>query len=348
MTKILIVGNSLAVTNAVKDIRQEDQQSDITLFCTESVLPYDRFLLPSLVAGELKEAKIHLLPDDFFKLHRVHVIANEKLSRISFKRKYLTTESKIQIDYDQLYIADLGSVAPLSVKGHQKKGIFDCALLSSVKNLIKYLPFTDTVFVVVSGIQGLNLACALHGLGKEVSIVFSDNTLLPHLFDEETGSLLKQILEGKGMRVITNNAIEEVLGDAELKAVRLQSGKVSAAQMVVCDSLPLDWRLVEEGSDYRKIEDHYFSVNLPLNPQHFGFKVLEGFCMGFTKLPQDGREYLKFDGPQNVFKKIFAQGDNLVGAVLFNASAYEDRLTKTITERASIEGNEEALLGGLG
>lgn len=346
MSKILIVGNSLAVTKAIEDIRQKDQESNIALFCTESVLPYDRFLLPSLVAGEIKEAKIHPLPDNFFKQHKVEVIANEKLSRISFKRKYVTTESKNQINYDELFISDLGSVAPLSVKGHQKKGVFDCSLLSSIKNVIKYLPFTDTVYVMVSNIQGLNIACALHALGKEVVIVSSENSLLTQFFDQETGALLKQVIETKGIRVLINNSIEEILGDAEVKAVRLQSGKVAAAQMVIVDFLPLDWRLIEEGSNFQKIEDDYFSMRLPFKPTHFGFKVLEGYCVGFTKLPQDGREYLKFDGPQNIFKKIFAQGNNLVGAVLFNASSYEEQLFKTITEGVSIEGREEALLGG--
>jgi NAD(P)H-nitrite reductase large subunit len=348
MSKILLVGNSLAVTKAIEDIRQKDEQSEIVLFCTESVLPYDRQALPWLIAGQAKDGKVHPLPDDFFKQHRVEVIANEKLSRISFKRKYLSTESKTQISYDQIHIADFGEVVPLSIKGHQKKGVFDCTLLSSVKNLIKYLPFTDTVFVMVTTIQGMNMACALHGLGKEVVIVCSDNTLLSNFLDEETGTLLKQIIEGKGIRVMTNNTIEEILGDSELKAVRLQSGKVAAAQMVVVDFLSLDWKLIEEGCDYQKIEDPYFSMSLPLLPFHFGFKVLEGFCMGLTKLPQGGREYLKFDGPQNIFKKIFAQGDVLVGAVLFNASSHESSLIKAITERTSIVGHEEALLGGQG
>jgi NAD(P)H-nitrite reductase large subunit len=68
--------------------------------------------------------------------------------------------------------------------------------------------------------------------------------------------------------------------------------------------------------------------------------------MGMTKLPQGGREYLKFDGPQNVFKKIFAHGDHLVGAVLFNAASHEKHLQKTITEQLPVSGQEEALIGG--
>jgi NAD(P)H-nitrite reductase large subunit len=344
--KILIVGNSLAATQTIESIRQNDQQSDITLFCTESVLPYDRLTLPFLLAGEIKETHTHPLPENFFKQHRVGVIANEKLLRISLKRRYLTTENKTHIDYDRLLIADLGAVMPLSVKGHQKKGVFDCSLLSSIKDLIKFLPFADTFFVMVTNIQGFNTACALHKLGKEVVIVSSDAFLLANFLDEETGSLLKQIAEAQGIRVMLDNTIEEILGDSEVKAVRLQSGKVMAAQAVIADFLPLDWRLMAEEQAYEKIDDEYYSMSLPFAPTHFGFKVVEGFCVGFTRLPERGREYLKFDGPQNIYKKVFAQGDFLVGAVLFNSPSHEKTILKTIMERTLVEGQEEALIGG--
>lgn len=348
MSKILILGNSLAVCRAIEDIRRDDKASEIVLFCTEGVMPYDRLALPAVVAGRIKEAQTHPVSAEFFKQHGVELILNERLLRVSLKRKYITTETKKQIDFDRLLIADLGALAAVALKGHQKKGVFDAMMLSSVKGLIKYLPFADTVFVSVTNLQGLNTACALFSAGKDTVIISAESRLLPDVLDEETATLLKQILEGKGMRVILDNAIEEILGDAEMKAVRLVSGKVVAAQALVVDILPLDTRLLTEDSGYEMLSDDYFSMPQTLEPMHFGFSVLEGFCVGVTKLPEGGREFLKFDGPGNVFKKVFAQGDVLVGAVLFNSASHEGEILKTIRERVSIEGREEALLGGRG
>lgn len=219
-------------------------------------------------------------------------------------------------------------------------------MLSSVKELIKFLPFVDTVFVDVRNLQGFNMACALHKAGKEVMIVSRDQTLLSQVFDEETGALLQQIVDGKGIRVVTNSEIEEVLGDAEVKAIKLNSGKVVAAQMVVLDSSTLDFRALESDEGYEMIEDDFFAPIHNFKPSQFGFKVLDGFCVGLTKLPEGGREYLKFDGPQNSFKKIFAKDDFLVGAVLFNASADQEQILKVITEGTSVAGKEEVLIGG--
>ena len=69
------------------------------------------------------------------------------------------------------------------------------------------------------------MACALSQLKKEVTVVSAGAGLLPDIFDEETGLLLKQILEGKGIRVFSENAVEEILGEGEVKAVKLSQAR---------------------------------------------------------------------------------------------------------------------------
>ncbi len=69
---------------------------------------------------------------------------------------------------------------------------------------------------------------------------------MPDIFDEETGLLLKQILEGKGIRVFSENAVEEILGEVEVKAVKLKSGKVLACDTVIFDEAKADIRMLSE------------------------------------------------------------------------------------------------------
>ncbi len=346
--KILIVGNSSKVASIIEDIRQKDKDSEISLFCTESVLPYDRSLLPSWVAGEIKEHQAQPLSDQFFAQHRVSVIAGEEISRISVKRKHITTSQKKQISYDRLILADTGAVKLPDIKGHHKEGVFDPFRLRSVKAMIKYLPFADHVIVHVGHMQGLNMACALAGLGKEVIVVSKTAGILGDIFDDETGALLKQILETKGVRVMAEDAIEEILGDAAVKAVKFKSGKVMAAEVVVIDDVGLDLRMLSEETlaegDEKVQEDDFPHQQMPLKPSHFGFKVIDGFCAGYTRLLESGGERMKFDGPQNIYKKIFVHGDRLAGAVLFNASSLEPKILQAIQTKESIAGREEELL----
>ena len=274
--------------------------------------------------------QIYKTSEDFLATYHPQVVTTESLARISVKRRYLTTEKKTQIEYDRLVVVDTGHLILPSVKGHQRTGVFDCWRLSSIKAMMKHLPFTDSVTVVVSNIQGLNMACALSQLKKEVTVVSAGTGLLPDIFDEETGLLLKQILEGKGIRVFSENAVEEILGDAEVKAVKLKSGKVLACDAVIFDEAKADMRMLSEPTltDQDQIchRREFQAACFAFCAGHFGLDVLDGFYAGWTKLPEGGREYLKFDGPQNIYKKIYAHGDHLAGLVVFNAPQDNERL----------------------
>ena len=346
--KTLVVGNSLDVLPVIEHILTQQNDQEVTLFATESVLPYDRSLLPSFLASQTGEQQIYKTAEIFLKSFHPQVVTTESLARISVKRRYLTTEKKTQIDYDRLVVVDTGHLILPAVKGLQRTGVFDCWCLTSVKALKKHIPFADAVTVVVSNIQGLNTACALSQLKKEVTVISSQAGLMPDIFDEETGLLLKQILESKGIRVYSDNAVEEILGDAEVKAVKLKSGKVIASDTVIFDEAKVDIRMLSEPAltdeDQLSIEASFRPPSWPLAPVHFGFDVVNGFYAGWTKLTEGGREYLKFDGPQNIFKKIYAQGDHLAGLVIFNAPQDQQRLWEMLQRQDNITGKEEEIL----
>ncbi len=244
--KTLVVGNSLDVFPIMGNILSQNKEEQVTLFAPEGVLPYDRSSLPALAAGTVKEAELYQTAEVFLATARPVVVTSEVLARVSVRRKYLTTEKKTQISYDRLVVVDTGNIILPPVKGHQKTGVFDCWRLSSVKAMLHYLLLSDTVTVVASNIQGLNMACALSLLKKEVTVVSAGAGLLGDIFDEETGLLLKQILEGGQIRVFNDNAVEEILGDAEVKAVKLQSGKVLASDAVIFDEAQVDLRVLSE------------------------------------------------------------------------------------------------------
>ena len=346
--KTLVVGNSLDVLPIIQNIYSLHQDEQVTLFTTEGVLPYDRSLLPALVAVTTNEQQIYETSEIFLAACHPQLVTTESLARISVKRRFLTTENKTQIDYDRLVVVDTGHLILPTIKGHQRTGVFDCWRLSSIKALKKHLPFADSVTVVASKPQGLNMACALSRLKKEVTVVSSAAGLLPDIFDEESGLLLKQILEGKGIRVFSDNVVEEILGEGEVKAVKFKSGKVLACDTVIFDEARVDIRMLSEPTltdeDKICIEECFKPPVMPFAPVYFGLDVFNGFYAGWTKMPEGGREYLKFDGPQNIYKKIYAHGDHLAGVVVFNAPQDNERLLGILQRQDNITGKEEEII----
>ncbi|MDE1920333.1 MAG: NAD-binding protein [Candidatus Omnitrophica bacterium] len=344
--KTLVVGNSLDVLPAIEHIHNAGGQA--ALFATEGFLPYDRSLLPGLAGGDVRQEDLFRTSSDVLARCCPAVITDESLGRISVKRRHLTTVKKTQIDYDRLILVDTGELILPAIRGRERKGVFDCWRLSSIKALQQHLPFADGVMVAATRIQGLNMACVLNRLKKEVTVISSAIGLLPEILDDESGLLLKQILEGKGIRVISENAVEEILGEAQVKAVKLKSGKVLGCDAVIFDEARADIRMLSEpaltGDDEICIEDCFKLPTPPLAPAHFGCHVLDGFYAGWTKLPDGGREYLKFDGPQNIYKKIYALGHHLAGVVTFNAPQDNDRLLGILQRQDNITGKEEEIL----
>src|SRR5258708_6057547 len=98
--KTLVVGNSLDALPIIQEIFSQDKESQITLFTTEGVLPYDRTLLPALVVDADVEKHLFKAAEIFLSAYHPHVVTTETLTRISVKRRYLTTEKKAQINYD--------------------------------------------------------------------------------------------------------------------------------------------------------------------------------------------------------------------------------------------------------
>lgn len=346
MSKILIVGNSKAVVEQIVEIRKTDTQCAITFFSTEGVLPYDRAQLPHYFVKDIKEAALFSVHDKFFTENKVEVIAGEKLARISVKRRHLTTESKRQIGYDKLVLVDTGVYKLPDIKGHHKRGVYQALSLNNVKDLMKSLIDIETVFLSVTNFQGFNLACALARLEKDV-VILAPHGVLSAAFDDETVSLLKQIVEAKGIRVL-DQELEEILGDQEVKAVRLKSGKVMAAQAVIFDIASVDTHMFSEQElqegDVKISEEILNPLVMPFHPTRFGCGLFDGYVCGVSALVEGGREYLKFDGPANIFKKIFIQGDKLLGVVLFNAPSHSVPLTQLIESGESVTGREDALL----
>ncbi len=390
MSNIVIVGNALPAVHTANALRQKGHSGDIKIFCPEGVPPYDRQLLAKFLAKKIKESALFTDANALLKEHQIQALTHEGLGRLSLKRRQVVGVNKNQLGYDQLVLTDVGQVKLPTIKGHHKKGVFDALRFASVKEMAGFVPFIDQAIVQVTSFLGLNIACALSGHKKEVLIVTPEPILLNGYLDEESGTLLKQILEANGVRVIIGQNIEEVIGDGEVKAIRLSSGKIMAGQMVVFDRVATDVKLLTEAEIFTddgilqadpigRHQSHpevFMGIELTgrfdlsvkeavnegarlashvLDPQaayqpdkgalrEFGLSLVRGFCAGVTVLPEGGREYMSFDGPANIFKKIFVVDDCIVGGLSFNAPDFETKIVAAINNRQSIRGLEEAFL----
>jgi NAD(P)H-nitrite reductase large subunit len=391
MNNIVFIGNSLAAVKAIEEIRKVNLTAEITIV-TDGFYPYDRERLFPYLSKEIKEKQTLLHPESFYKENKVRVIGDQAIARFNFKRNQVFFENKESLEYDVLVLADMATPRWPNIKGNHKEGVYNGVRLKDVKALAEQLPFGENVAVQLSSMAGFRTLCALANIGKEIVVSAPSAVLFKDLLDAESASILKQLLEQNGIRLMLDNPIEEILGDAEAKAVRLKSGKVFAAEMIVLDDLRLDTRIIKESglelssgdsfqtnlknvylvdaflnayrypdtNDYntpnqvlaqqgaavaQEILGQSVSAAASPNVTRFQIKNLRGFWIGKTCLEEGGREFLKFDAQNNVYKKIFANDTSLSGAVYFNAGEGEcSKILDVFEKQLNIQGVEERLL----
>lgn len=255
MKNIVLIGNSIANRAAIEEIRKNDKDSTITLVSADAFYPYGRDRLLAHLGREIKEKQVFDRPESFYKTHNVRVVTGQPVARFNFKRNQVVLENKEQLAYDILILADLAAPRLPDIKGNHKSGVYHASRLADVKAILDQALFAETIVVQVSSLAGFLTLCALSQHKKELVVSCGQSEILSNMLDAESSNILKQLLEFKGIRLMMENPIEEILGDSDVKAVRLKSGKVFSTEMVILDDIRLDTRIFKEtGLDVSKEE----------------------------------------------------------------------------------------------
>lgn len=230
---IVIIGNSAAGIAAVEAIRKKDRQSGITIVSDEEYNSYCRCLISYYLAGEVKEDKLDYRPGDFYKDNNIELLLNKKVSRVDPKKNRIIFEDKNQLGYDYLLLATGSSPKFPEIKGIKKNGVFGFRTLKDVKEIEGLLPVTKTACVLGGGLIGLKAAYGLKKRNIEVKVIIKSKQILSQMLDFDSAHILQQRLEENGIELILGQDVTEVIGEGDIKAVKLDSGKVFGCSLVV-------------------------------------------------------------------------------------------------------------------
>lgn len=248
MKRIVVLGSSVAAGKVSEEIRRLDPESEIILMGFDGCYPYDRYLFAPVIAKEVEYPQVFCRDKIFYEQHRIQVISDKKITRINLARNRIMTEDKTTFAYDALVIADAPGYRLPSIKGASKNGVFGFTHLKEIDNILDVLPLVETVVVQSDTPEGLQITAAFLKRDKEVIWIVSGESIFPSLWGLEVGQKMASLLEIKGLRIMHENAIAEILGEGEAKAVRLKSGKILSVQVVILGDVEGDFRLFVDSS----------------------------------------------------------------------------------------------------
>ena len=231
--KIVIVGNGLAGTLAAKTVRELDQEAGIEVFGEEKYAYYPRPNLIEFLAGRLPYEKLFAFPENWNVRQRIGLHFGERVARIRPDERTIETGSGGTFPYDALLLASGARAVVPPLTGSGLKGVFVLRTLDDALAILDHLRTHAHVAVLGGGLLGLEIARAVRGRGASVCVIEFFDRLLPRQLDPAAAGILKHQVEKAGISVRLGAVSREILGAAEVRGIRFESGDEVEADLVV-------------------------------------------------------------------------------------------------------------------
>jgi len=230
---VVIIGGSAAGITAGITARKHYEDAKITLIRKE-----ERVLIPCgipYIFGTVGTPEKNLIPDGILVKNNIDLIIDEVTSIDRDNKNVLTNDGK-KVNYDKLVIATGSNPIILPLPGIDKKNVF------TVKKEIAYLQkVSDTLdkasdlVIIGGGFIGVEFADECKKKKKDLNVTIVE--LLPHcLFlacDKEFCEQAEKRIHEKGIKILTDEKAENILGNEKVEYVQLASGKKLRADIVI-------------------------------------------------------------------------------------------------------------------
>lgn len=267
MRHLLIIGNSAAGISCAENIRKKDTQIKITILSQEDYTAYNRCLISYYLAGDVKEDKLVYRAKDFYKNNNIELLLNKKALRIDTKKNQAVLEDKTRLDYDLLLLANGSSPKFPEIKGIHKKGVCGFRTISDTKEMLDLALASPCACVWGGGLIGLKAAYGLKKRNLDVKVIVKSAHVVSQILDTYSSEMLKKRLLEHGVEILTGVDVQEVIGNGDCKAVKLDSGKVIATSLVIVGKgVKPNTELIEDsGIKFEEgvLVDKYQKTNIP-------------------------------------------------------------------------------------
>ncbi|MDP2923020.1 MAG: FAD-dependent oxidoreductase [Candidatus Omnitrophota bacterium] len=221
--EITVVGAGIAGLSFIRNIRAKNKDIKINLI-EKNKHPFDRNkFITSL------NTKEYIALQEFAQNEGVDFI-QETAIKVNPERKKIYFKEKEPIDFQSLVIATGLKSKSISIKGEHREGFFYLSdiELFALKDLLR---ICDEVIGYVSTALGLKLALSLKAIGKEVRLLANTWDFLA-----EHKERMVNFLTEKNIPVHLGVSIEEVIGEGQVRATKINPLKVFSSQLVFIDS----------------------------------------------------------------------------------------------------------------
>jgi NADPH-dependent 2,4-dienoyl-CoA reductase/sulfur reductase-like enzyme len=232
--RYVIVGAGPAGVVAAETLRRRDPSGEIALVGDEPGAPYARMAIPYVLTGKIGEDGTLIRKGrDHYKSLGIRLVSG-RADKLDRARKELVLADGTKLAYDRLLIATGASAAKPPVPGLDLPGVHHCWTLADARAIAKRAGKGAEVVLVGAGFIGCIILESLLERGVKLTVVESENRMLPKMMDEVGGDMIESWCDAKSVRVLTSTRLKGVAkGKGERLDVTLEPGGAIAADLVV-------------------------------------------------------------------------------------------------------------------
>jgi nitrite reductase (NADH) large subunit len=367
---LVIVGNGMAAARLCDELVQRALgRYAIAVIGAEPQLAYNRILLSSVLAGDVRASETLLKPASWWRDRGVTLRYGAAATAVDTAARTVTLDDGKMLAFAKLVFATGSRAIRLPVEGSDLRGVLTFRDLADVESISGATRRGTRVVVVGGGLLGIEAAYGLAKAGAKVTLVHLMDRLMERQLDARAASLLKRAVEAKGVEVRLEVATSRFIGDGQVEAVEFKDGRTIEAEMVVVAvgikpnaelanaaglavnrGIVVDDHLSSNTADIFAIgecaEHRGVCYGGSVNATNLKVSGVHLFSAG-DFLGAAGTEPIVFADPGlGTYKKLVVADGRLVGTVLFGDTSDALWYLDLIRTGASIESFREDLVFG--
>ncbi|MCP4408990.1 MAG: NAD(P)/FAD-dependent oxidoreductase [Gammaproteobacteria bacterium] len=208
--KHVIIGTGPAGVVAAETLRKLEPESGITLIGDEPEPPYSRMAIPYFLEGKIDASGTHLRKSsNYFEKNNIEVLRT-RIDAINTDKKSLFYSAGQEIRFDKLLIATGSSPVKPPIEGMDLPGVYTCWTLADAKQIIDRAKPDAKVVLMGAGFIGCIILEALASRNVQLTVVEMENRMVPRMMNKQSGTMLKQWCENKGVTVLTSAQVKGI------------------------------------------------------------------------------------------------------------------------------------------
>ena len=243
--RLAIIGNGMVGHRFIEDLLDKSDAAnfDITVFCEEPRIAYDRVHLSSYFSHHTAE-ELSLVREGFYEKHGIKVLVGERAITINRQEKVIHSSAGRTVFYDKLIMATGSYPWIPPIKGSDTQDCFVYRTIEDLNAIESCARRSKRGAVVGGGLLGLEAAGALKNLGIETHVIEFAPMLMAEQLDQMGGEQLRRKIESMGVHVHTSKNTLEIVQEGVEARKTMRFAEAANWKSTLSSSLPVSVRAI--------------------------------------------------------------------------------------------------------